>query len=424
MLLGIRVFLFGLRCLLVEGFFCAKRRVSTKPSRLQGEPFTSPEPMGRLDAWHNVSRRVLVTGGAGFIGSFLTDALVRRGDRVTVYDSLDRQVHGRRRPTYLNAEAEFVQADIRDAEKISRALRGVNVVFHLAARVGVGQSNYEIYDYADVNIGGTARLMQSVIDARGDVEKVIMTASMTSYGEGDYDCPRCGLVRPDLRSDKEVDGGNWEPRCSACHSTLGPKPTPERTELKNNSVYSITKATQEHLLMHTGRLFDLPTVAMRCFNVYGPRQSLSNPYTGVAAIFISRIKAGRMPILYEDGLQTRDFVSVHDVTDALVIAMDSSAADGRVFNVGSGSRTTITEIAQRISALLGGSGDLEITGTFRKNDIRHCYADISQANTTLGWRPKVLLENGLRELIEWAEGEESADGFEAAQAQLRRRLLL
>ena len=269
------------------------------------------------------SRKVLVTGGAGFIGSHLVDRLVELGHTVRILDNLDPQVHpGGKKPDYLNPGAEFVAGDVRDRETVRRALQGVEVVFHEAAAVGVGQSQYRIQHYVDVNTRGTATLLDVLANEPNSVEKIVVAASMSSYGEGKARCPECGIVKPTLRPESQMAAGQWEVRCPYCQTPTEPVPTDERTPRQVNSVYSLTKKDQEDLVLLFGRTYGVQAVALRYFNVFGPRQSLSNPYTGVAAIFISRLKNGNRPVVYEDGQQTRDFVSVHDVVQANILAME------------------------------------------------------------------------------------------------------
>ncbi len=368
--------------------------------------------------------RVLISGGAGFIGSFLTDKLVELGQEVVVYDNLEEQVHRGKKPSYLNPKAEFIKGDVRDYQLFGRALKDVEIVYHLAARVGVGQSNYEIKNYTDVNIGGTANLLDIVINQKLPIKKIILAASMSSYGEGMYHCARCGIIQPPLRLESKAVRKNWEVSCPNCGTTLVPVPTTERANLTNNSIYSLTKTVQEQMVMHVGKIYHLPVVSLRFFNVYGPRQSLSNPYTGVAAIFVSRLKHNQPPVVYEDGRQTRDFVSVHDVVNALVAAAKTSAADFESLNIGSGKATTIQNIAQILAKLLGKKIPPEISQKFRKNDVRHCYADITKAKKLLRWIPQVSLNQGFKELIAWSGTVVAEDLFEKAENELKAKALL
>ncbi len=368
----------------------------------------------------------LVTGGAGFIGSHLVDALVDRGMRVRVLDSLDPQVHGRARrvPTYLNPRAEMIEGDVRDRELLWNALQGVEVVFHLAAAVGVGQSMYEIERYTSANTLGTAVLLDLLVNRSHSVRRLVVASSMSLYGEGSYRCPRCGPVEPQTRDETQMRGALWEPLCPECRGTLEPLPTPEVKPLQPTSIYAISKKDQEEMSLCVGRAYGIPTVALRFFNVYGPRQALSNPYTGAAAIFSSRAMNGRPPIIYEDGLQTRDFVHVSDVVQANLLAMECEAASFGVFNVGTGRALPILEMARIICEQVGPPGlQPEVTGKHRKGDIRHCYADISKISA-LGYRPRVSFEAGVQDLVQWVRQQTAEDRLELAAAELERRKLI
>ncbi len=369
-------------------------------------------------------KNILVTGGAGFIGSFLVDELVSQGYNVTIFDNLEGQVHPDGKPSYLNSKATFIRGDVSDYEAFAKALENIEVVFHLASRVGVGQSNYQIKAYTDANVGGMANLLDIILNKKLPIKKILMTASMTSYGEGDCSCPKCGIIQPNLRSEEQMQKHDWNLYCPKCNSQVTSISTKERQQFNNNSIYSLTKNVQEEMLMLMGKMYAIPTVSLRCFNVYGPRQSLSNPYTGVSAIFISRLKNENQPVIYEDGMQSRDFISVHDVVDALILSMNSEKANYQIMNMGSGITTPIKDIAALISKLLDKHIEPKITGEFRKNDIKICTADISKAKEILGWAPKVTLEAGFAELIEWSKTEKSVDMFAKAEEELRTKKLL
>ncbi len=370
------------------------------------------------------NKKILITGGAGFIGSFLTDELIKEGYFVRIFDNLEPQVHQNKKPSYLNPKAEFIEGDINNYQQFQKALIDIDVVYHLAASVGVGQSNYDIKKYSDTNIGGMANLLDIIVNKKLPIKKIIMTASMTSYGEGDCQCEKCGVVQPELRLENQLNESDWNLYCPNCKNVVVPMPTKERSQFNNNSVYALTKNVQETMLMLVGKMYKIPVVSLRCFNVYGPRQSLSNPYTGVSAIFISRLKNGNQPVVYEDGLQSRDFISVHDVVDALIIAMKNKKADYEIFNMGSGIPSPIKDIAIYLAKLLSKDIKPKINGQFRVNDIRHCFADISKIKNLLDWQPKVTLEKGLKELIEWSENEEAIDRFDQAEAELKQKKLL
>lgn len=315
--------------------------------------------------------------------------------------------------------------DVRDPVIVEKALRGIDILYHLAARVGVGQSNYHIRDYIEENIVGMATVLDIIVNKSLPIKKIILTASMTSYGEGKYTCSKCGIVRPALRESKrDLYHGSWDPMCPVCGGKIVPIPTDEGTSINNNSVYALTKNTQEGLLQYIGTLYKIPFVSLRCFNVYGPRQSLSNPYTGVAAIFISRLKHNAAPLVYEDGLQTRDFVSVHDVVAALIAAMEHRRANFETINIGSGHATTIRYLAVSIARLMKKNISPHMLYRLRKKDIRHCDADITKAKKLLGWRPRMSLQKGLRELITWSQNQSAVDLVEMADKELRNKSLV
>lgn len=366
-------------------------------------------------------KNILVTGGAGFIGSFLVDELVRKDYNVRIFDNLEEQVHQGKKPKYLNKKAQFIRGDVRDYVALKKAVKGIDAIFHLASAVGVGQSNYEIKRYSDINIGGNANLLDILVNSKHKVKKLISVSSMTGLGEGNYKCKRCGIVRPPLREEAQLKKHLWEPFCPNCKNKISSLPTDEQAVEYPNSVYAISKKAQQDLSLLIGKTYNIPTVVLRLFNVYGSRQSLSNPYTGVTAIFISRIKNNQPAVVYEDGMQTRDFVSVHDTVRALILALGKNTADNQVVNIGSGKPTTILEIAQKIEDLLGKHGLVKISKEFRKGDIRHCFADITKVQKLLGWKPVTPFEDGLRELIEWGQKQEAIDKFVQAEKELKTR---
>jgi dTDP-L-rhamnose 4-epimerase len=368
-----------------------------------------------------LSKRILITGGAGFIGSHLADELLHHGYRVRAFDNLGPQVHGDRadRPGYLADDVELVVGDIRDPESVQRALEGVDAVYHFAAMVGVGQSMYQIARYTDVNNLGTAVLLQALIDQ--PVERLVVASSMSLYGEGLYRTPDGKVVPGHARSREQLRAREWE-LVSETGEPLVPVPTPETKSPSLASVYALSKYDQEVLCLVTGAAYDIPTVALRFFNVYGTRQALSNPYTGVLAIFAARYLNDRPPLIFEDGYQQRDFVSVYDIAQACRLALEVPGAAGKVFNVGSGHSYTIREIAQRMARVLGKEHlEPEIAGEYRVGDIRHCFADITRAWQVLGYEPGVSLEEGLTELASWLEGQVAQDHVADARAELSAR---
>lgn len=363
-----------------------------------------------------MSKRILVTGGAGFVGSHLVDALLQAGHTVRVLDSLTAQVHPSGRPGYLSADVELQSGDMRDPEAVRRALRDIDVVFHKAAAVGVGQSMYEIAHYMGANTQGTANLLQAILDGKRQLEKLIVASSMSIYGEGKYHCREHGDIAPPPRPIEQLRRKQWETVCPECGGIAEPVPVDESKPLQCTSIYALSKKDQEEMCLLFGRTYGLPTVALRYFNIYGTRQALSNPYTGVAAIFASRLLNHRAPLIFEDGLQQRDFVSVHDVVQANLLAMDRSDADGTALNIGSGEPISIQQVAQALAEGLGGAVPTEITGKYRAGDIRHCFADISMARRLLGYEPKHRFRESVRELTGWVRTQTAVDpGADAVQ---------
>jgi dTDP-L-rhamnose 4-epimerase len=366
--------------------------------------------------------QILITGGAGFIGSHLADALLARGHRVRALDSLSPQVHGPGvlRPEYLDEAVELIVGDMRNPELVRQALEGTDIVYHLAAAVGVGQSMYEIARYTAVNNLGTAILLEAL--GTHPVERLVVASSMSLYGEGLYRSSSDGsaCIGED-RSMEQLRTGNWEVR-NAAGEVLTPIPTPEDKPPSLASVYALSKFDQERMCRLVGRAYGIPTTALRFFNVFGTRQALSNPYTGVLAIFASRLLNDKRPKVFEDGQQRRDFVSVSDVAQACCLTMEQPSSSSGVFNIGSGYSYSIAEIAERIARVLGKEYlEPEVTGKYRVGDIRHCFADISLARAALGYEPRVNLEDGLEELAGWLEGQPATDRVEEASAELAVR---
>jgi dTDP-L-rhamnose 4-epimerase len=365
--------------------------------------------------------RVLITGGAGFIGSHLADHLLETGYDVRVLDCLSPQVHGgdRARPAYLAKHVDLVDGDIRDPVAVARAVEGVDSVFHFAAAVGVGQSMYQIADYVGINDLGTAVLLEALM--AHPVERLIVASSMSIYGEGLASTQDGRLVDPGERDPRQLERGQWDPR-GPDGQPLEPVPTPETKQPSLSSVYALNKFSQERLCLIFGRAYGVPTTALRFFNVYGTRQALSNPYTGVLAIFASRLANGRAPLIFEDGEQRRDFVHVRDVARACRAALETK---DRAFNVGSGVSRSIKDIAVELARAVG-RPDLrpQITGRHRKGDIRHCFADISLAREILRFEPREDFQAGLVELAEWLAGETATDRVDQATDELVRRGLV
>jgi dTDP-L-rhamnose 4-epimerase len=377
--------------------------------------------------------KVLVTGGAGFVGSHTVDLLLEEGHEVTVLDNLDPQVHGQidGYPPNLSRYAtedrlRFIRGDVSDRATLFEALAGVEGVLHLAASVGIGQSMYQPFHYCSVNVGGTAQLLDILGSERTSIRKIVVASSMSIYGEGAYSCGACGKVYPISRDTRDLVSGNWEVRCPSCGRFVRAISTKEDKPLAPTSIYAITKQTQEEIVLCFGEAYKLPVVALRYFNIYGSRQSLSNPYTGVVAIFLSRLLNRKPPVIFEDGMQSRDFVHVRDVARANVLALTSSAANYRALNVGSGASTTVLEVFRRLSRILNVSIEPTFARRYRAGDIRHCFSDSSLAASLLGWKPQVTLDEGLAELVEWSlkSGPDARDLVDVAYSELERKNLL
>jgi dTDP-L-rhamnose 4-epimerase len=368
--------------------------------------------------------RILVTGGAGFIGSHIVDALIDQGHKVVVLDALVSQVHEGDTPRHLNPQAEFLYGDVCDGGLLDRALEGVEAVYHEAAEVGVGQSMYEIQKYVRANDFGTAVLLEALSKRRAQIRKLIVASSMSIYGEGAYECPRCGGINPNLRAASQLLQRQWEFSCPTCGTTLRPLPTGEDKTLFPTSVYAITKQDQEQFCLVVGRAYRIPTVALRYFNVYGTRQALSNPYTGICAIFSSRLLQDQAPMIFEDGEQTRDFVHVSDIVQANLLALEKDTADYRAINVGTGRATSVSQVARLLTDGLDKKFTPDFVGKYREGDIRHCFADISRARALLGYEPRVSLEQGIPELLAWVREQTARDLVEQATVELESRQLV
>ncbi|MBS3135527.1 GDP-mannose 4,6-dehydratase [Candidatus Woesearchaeota archaeon] len=372
-----------------------------------------------------MSLRVLITGGAGFIGSFLVDRLISEGHYVRILDSLEPQVHpGRKSPLYLNSKAELQKGSTMDSNDVKKAIEDIDVVFHLAALVGVGQSMYEIKRYVDANTAGTANMLDVLANSEHQIKKVIVASSMSTYGEGVYTDKSGNRLRPPVRSTKQMSRKDWEVKHPETGEMLNPVGVKEADAQICNSIYAITKKDQEDMVMNVCDAYGIASTALRYFNVFGPRQSLSNPYTGVAAIFMSRIKNNNSPVIFEDGLQSRDFISVHDIVEANILSMKMKAANNEVFNVGSGKKVTILQVAETLASLYGKKIKPDIVGKFRKGDVRHCFSDISKIKSKLDFSPKVSFNDGMKDLIRWAGETDSVDKVDIATKELEERGLL
>lgn len=365
-------------------------------------------------------KRILITGGAGFVGSHLADNLLQHGYAVRALDCLSPQVHGPQgeAPDYLDPEVDLIHGDVRDPAVVRRALRGVDAIFHLAAKVGVGQSMYQIADYTAANNLATAVLLEALVEK--PVEKLVVASSMSIYGEGLYRDRHGAFIAGTERSARQLQAHDWELR-DADGEPLEPVPTPETKPPALASVYALSKYDQERMCLMVGRAYRIPTVALRFFNIYGPRQALSNPYTGVLAIFASKLLGNQPPVIFEDGYQQRDFIHVRDIAAGCRLALESPVSD-TVFNLGSGRHFTIREIAERMAKVLGKPHiEPEIKGQYRVGDIRHCFADTAHAAQSLGFAPRVSFEDGLADLASWLETQSGFAPATDAAAELSQR---
>jgi dTDP-L-rhamnose 4-epimerase len=371
-----------------------------------------------------MNKTILITGGGGFIASHCAALLLRHNYRVKALDNLDAQIHGQegRPPSYLDRRVELIVGDIRSPKSVRRALADVDAVIHLAARVGVGQSMYEVADYTDVNGRGTAVLLEAMIERakRRPFDRLVVASSMSIYGEGLYRAPDGRLISDAERTPQQLKRSIWEP-LDELGRRLEAVATPEDKAPSMRSVYALSKYDQERLCLIVGEAYDIPTVALRFFNVYGPHQALSNPYTGVLAIFAARLLNDRPPLIFEDGEQRRDFVYVDDIADACRLALSSDAAVGHAFNIGSGASVTIREAALLLAEALCVSIEPEITGECRVGDVRHCFPDIGKARAMLDYRPRYSLATGLKKLVGWLDGRIAVDRVGEARAALAAR---
>ncbi len=374
-----------------------------------------------------MAERVLVTGGAGFVGSYIVDALLASGRDVTVLDSLEPQVHGAADgpPSYLSRDAEFVRGDARDKDLVRRLLARTDVVFYQAALVGVGQSMYDIERYVAGNTLAAAAFLEVALEFRDRIRKIVVASSMSCYGEGLYvdDAGRSVFPRPRPRA--QLLAKDWEVR-DETGAVVHARPTPETKPFEPLSVYAVTKRDHEELCIAIGLAYHIPVVALRYFNVFGPRQALSNPYTGVAAIFSSRLLNGARPVVFEDGNQSRDFVHVTDIARANLLAIETDAADYLAVNIGSGTPVTVGQVGDALWQRISGREETRpvYLGQFREGDIRHCFADIARARTLLGYEPRVSFMDGMEELIAWVSSQQAVDRFDQAHQELVSRGLV
>lgn len=372
-----------------------------------------------------MSRAILITGGAGFIGSHLAEHLIEKDYRVRLYDNLNTQVHGPNAilPEYLRRSGiEFLKGEMNDNKMLKEAIEGINVIVHLAAETGVGQSMYEVEKYVKTNIQGTAILLESLVNGKYQVEKIVLASSRAVYGEGKYECERCGIVYPPQRELRQIKNKDWELKCPYCKKSIKALPTNENSPLNPGSIYAVTKQTQEQLISNICKSFKIPFVILRYQNVYGPRQSLNNPYTGILSIFSTRIMNNEPPLIFEDGKESRDFVYIDDVIQATMLAIENKKLKESVFNVGTGRKISVQEVANILMRKFNSTLKPKIIEKGRIGDIRSCYADLTQIEKILGYKPKYNIEMGLVNFVDWVKSQPSfTDLSGKASKELKRR---
>ncbi len=365
--------------------------------------------------------RILVTGGAGFIGSHIVDLLIKEGHEVVIYDNLEPLVH-RGKPDYLNPEAEFIKADVRDCDELAKAMRDVDIISHQAAAGGFALSNFEIKKFCEVNDCGMANILQCIINEKLDIKKLIVASSVAVYGEGKCFCEEHGFFSPEIRSREQMERKEWEIKCPECKKEAKPVPTDEKKELCPESVYSVNKLSQEKMALVFGKNFGIDVAALRYFVTYGERQSLNNAYTGSCAIFSSRIKNNKAPIIFENGLQSRDYVHVSDVARANLLVMNSKKVKNDVFNVGTGRQITIRQVAEKLIEAYSSNIEPRISNEYRVGEVRHIFADISKIKN-LGFKPEVRFEEGILNLVSWANSQKDIeDNFDKVEKERKERM--
>lgn len=371
--------------------------------------------------------KVLISGGAGFIGSNLALKLLSKGHEIILLDNLSKQVHGENPEescTYnlIKDKCELVVGDVTNFEDWKKALDGVDIVVHLAAETGTGQSMYEINRYVDVNICGTAKMLEVIANEKNKVKKIIVAASRAVYGEGKFECIDHGVVYPKPRRDENMNKGDFEIKCPICNQNVNMLPTDEDSKLHPTSVYGHTKQSQEELCMIVGKSINIPVVAFRFQNVYGPGQSLKNPYTGILSIFSTRIKNGNDINIFEDGLETRDFVYIDDVVDAIILGIENDAANFESFNVGSGEKIDVFTVATILKEKYKSNVNINISGNYRLGDIRHNLGDLTKIRTLLGYEPKVKFTEGISNFVDWVEKQNvESDNYEASIEEMKKK---
>ncbi|MCT7554561.1 NAD-dependent epimerase/dehydratase family protein [Aliarcobacter butzleri] len=369
-------------------------------------------------------KKVLITGGAGFIGSNLSLNLIGKGYEVTVLDNLSPQIHGKYSPLYesIKNKVNFIKGSVLSYDDWKKALDGVDVVVHLAAETGTGQSMYEIEKYTDVNIKGTSIFLDILANEKHSVKKMIVASSRSIYGEGKYDCPKCGIVYPNERKDEDMKNGDFAVKCPYCRMDAKLLATDETSKIHPSSIYGITKQVQEQMFLVMGKSLNIPAVAFRYQNVYGAGQSLSNPYTGILSIFSTRIKNGNDINIFEDGKESRDFVYVDDVVEATILGIEKDEANYEVFNVGLGEAIDVNTVASTLTRAYDSKSKITISGNYRLGDIKDNYADLTKIKSKLGFEPKVSFEEGIKRFTTWVNSQEVVeDKYEKSIEEMKEK---
>jgi dTDP-L-rhamnose 4-epimerase len=377
-----------------------------------------------------MNKNVLITGGAGFIGSSIALSLKKKGYTVTVFDNLSKQIHGENpKNSFLfksiKDKVKFIKGDVRIREDWKDSLKGQDAVIHLAAETGTGQSMYQIHKYSEVNTGGTALLLDILANEKHTIKKIIVASSRAIYGEGRYQCPSHGEVYPLTRNENDLINGIFECKCPHCGNNVELLSTNESSRIEPQSVYGITKYNQEQLVLLAGKSLNIPAIAFRYQNVYGPGQSLSNPYTGILSIFSTQIKNKNDINIFEDGKESRDFVYIDDVVNATILGLENENTNYQSYNVGSGRPVSVLQIAKKLDELYQSKVEVKVTGNFRLGDIRHNYADLTKIKKDLGFLPKYQFEEGITEFVNWVNTQEiKEDRYSNSVKELKERGLL
>lgn len=372
-------------------------------------------------------KNVLITGGAGFIGSNLAIKLINKGYNVRVLDNLNPQIHGdnpNNSYTYslIKNKVDFIKGTVESKDDWKRAIKGIDVIVHLAAETGTGQSMYDIDHYVSVNIGGTAKMWDILTNEPNQVKKVVVAASRAVYGEGKFECEDHGVVYPISRTDEDMSKGDFEVKCPICGKNVKMLPTDEESELHPTSVYGFSKEAQEMLSMLVGKSINIPVVAFRFQNVYGPGQSLKNPYTGILSIFSTRIKNNNDINIFEDGKETRDFVYIDDITDAVSLGIEKESANYQIFNVGSGEKIDVLTVANTLKSKYNSNVNINVSGNYRVGDIKDNIADLTKIHNLLGYEPKINFIQGISNFVDWVEKQKiEKDNYEMSIAEMKRK---